>query len=141
MAEMYIVKPTVKHDKYGEKISGNVFEVVYYCDCINHYPSTNKDEIVVVNGAFEATKEVEIAWLDSCSCSVNCDTDIQIGYYVYLSNKYWKLVGQRTYDDCGCYTVRLTLERLEPREASRKLIECISCFDVKWWEASQREPK
>lgn len=127
MASIHIVKRRKAFNQYGEQQGCDVFEVVFYCNCVDHYPSSSKDTIEVIGNSFEGTKQLETAWITSC-CGVDCNTDFEEGDYAYLANKYWKIVGIRITDDCGCLYIKLTLERLEPREPDKALIECISCY-------------
>ncbi|MFV0409647.1 MAG: hypothetical protein ACK5LJ_08120 [Paracoccus sp. (in: a-proteobacteria)] len=131
---IYIVKPCEARNKYGELTSQGSWLITFYCPCVEHYPSSSKETIEVVGGTngFEGVKHLETAWIEMCKCPCMnpCDVDIYEGYFAYIGNKYWKIVGSRTYNDCACPIIRLTLERLTPRETSKKLIECVDCFDT-----------
>lgn len=133
MSGIYILKPVESYNEYGERTDCQEYEVAYSCPCVGHYPASSKDTIVTIGAeferGFEGTKHLEIAWLDPCHCPLSCDDDIQEGWFAYLSNKTWKIVGTRVTDDCGCMYVKLTLERLTPRETDKKLIECINCYE------------
>lgn len=132
MNEIFVLKPNTTYDKYAtvEADTAGTWTVVFYCSCVEHYPNSSKTTIEMINTQFEGINELEIAWIDTCQCcGCPCDIDIQVGYYAYLSNKFWKIVGTRTYEDCGCVTIKLVLNRLTPRESNKSLIECVSCFD------------
>ena len=129
-SSLIVVKYGRDYNKYGELESCGIYEVTFYKNCVEHYPNTDKvdiDAIGVAGAKFEGTREREIAWIELCGAC--CDADIQEGYFAYLNNKYWKIVGIRVYDDCGCKIIKLTLERLEPRETHKELIECVDCYE------------
>lgn len=132
-SSLYILKPVNSYNEYGERQVCNTYEVSVYRKCVNHYPSTNKTDIVEFGKAgsqIEATKELEIAWITLCNPC--CELDVDEGYFAYLMNKFWKIVGLRVTDDCGCKYIKLTLQRLEPRESKKSLIECVNCYaDIK----------
>lgn len=135
MSTIHIVKPIKEYDKYGELRCANVYKITYYCHCVQHYPSDSKTTISEIGQKYsehvEGTRHLEVAWVELCTCSCcPCDVDIHEGYYAYLSNKFWKIIGTKTYENCGCYVIKLILERLEPRETHKSLIECVNCFDI-----------
>lgn len=130
MADIYIIKEKKAKNIYGEQQGEMEYEGVLFQPCVGHYPNTSKDSIIDLGQApsnIESIRQLEIVWLKVCKPT--CEFDIVEGYYVYFMNKYWKLIGLRLYDNCKYYDIKLTLERLVPREHSRKLIECVSCFD------------
>lgn len=133
MAGIYIVKPDSKKDKFGtvQVDTASRWKVVFYCDCAKHYPTSSKETIELINNQFEGINEFETVWIEQCKCTMDCTTDIEVGYFAYLLNKYWKIVGTKLYNDCNCPTLKLTLNRLTPRESHRSMIECINCFDCK----------
>lgn len=128
MTSIHIIYKEDDKNEFAETIHANNWFVGYYCDCVDHYPNSGKEGITVIDGKFEGTRELEIVWLNSCRCPINCDTRANMGDYVYLLNKFWKIIGRRVYDDCGCQDIKLTLERLTPRETSKSMLECIDCF-------------
>lgn len=131
---LYVVRPQVLRDKYGELLPSCTWEVTYFCQCVDHYPTSSKETIETIGGTngFEGTKQLETAWIETCRCGTRpCDTDISEGYYAYINNKYWKIIGVKVYDNCNCPIIKLTMERLTPRETERDLIECVSCFKEK----------
>jgi hypothetical protein len=133
MTAIHIVKEKVARNQYGEKC-GMDWEVIFYCGCVEHYPKSRQgvtgDIVTTPNG--EVVENYEIVWIETCACKCIdlCETDIRVGQFAYLMKKPWKIVGITFYDDCGCNTIKLILDRLDPREEHRKLKECVSCFDV-----------
>lgn len=141
MSNIFVVKEEVKRNEYGEILPDcNPFEVVFYCDCVEGYPNSSKKTIEDIGG-LEGVHHLYIAWIELCRCKCvqNCNVDIKEGYFAYFRNKYWKIIGIRDYDDCGCVTLKLVLDRLEPREMPRDVIECCNCFDAFDWCAKQKE--
>lgn len=130
MSTIHIVKESKVYDDYGIQKNCAIYCVTYYQSKVDHYPNSGKTTITSFTGytdnLIETVTNTEIAWLSVCGCQEGLD--IHEGYYAYLANKYWKIVGTRVYEDCGCYDIRLTLQRLEPRETKKDLIECINCF-------------
>lgn len=127
---IHIVKSIPSYNEFGESEACPMFQVVFNCDCVEHYPTSSKEDITLIAGGFEGIRHLETAWIETCRCGIDCNTDFSEGDYAYLMNRYWKIVGIRLYDDCGCITIKLVLERLEPRETSKALIECINCFET-----------
>lgn len=132
--DIYIVKPVQNYNQYGELTPDGLWQVTFWCCCVEHYPTSAKETITTVGGTtgVEGTKQLETAWIEMCKCpcGCSCDLDIQEGYFAYLSNKYWKIVGTKYYENCNCPILRLTLERLTPRESHKSMVECVNCFDT-----------
>lgn len=132
--EIQIVTSVPITNKYGETCSTE-WKTVFYCPCAEHYPKSSQGvtgQIVETENG-ELVKTYEIVFIETCACKCYdiCDTDIQVGMYAYLSNKFWKIISVQVYDDCGCFTIKLILNRLEPRETHRKMVECVKCFGGK----------
>lgn len=136
---LYVIdeKPESRN-KFGE-VESSKWEVVYYADNVEHYPKSRQGVTgdILATSTTEVALSYEIAWIEPNNCQVIdlCNTDIQDGMYCVLKGKVWKLVGINNIDDdCDddMDTLRLILERIEPREAPRGLKECASCFDLQF---------
>lgn len=138
LAKIYIIDEVpAERNKFGE-VQGSEWKVVYYADNVAHYPKSRQGVTgdILATPTTEVALSYEIAWIEpSCQRIDLCDTDIRDGQFVVLNKKVWKLVGINFIDDdCDdCFdTIRLILERIEPRESHRKLKECASCFDLQF---------
>lgn len=136
--KIYVIdEKTETRDKFGE-VTSSKWEVVYYADGVEHYPKSRQGVTgdILATSTTEVALSYEIAWVEPhCQVIDLCDTDLHDGQYVVLKNKVWKLVGINNIDDdCddSMDTLRLILERIEPREAPRGLKECASCFDLQF---------
>lgn len=133
---IHILRETpAQRNEFGE-VQGTDWEVIYYAECIDHYPKSRQGVTgdILATPTTEVALSYEIAWIEpECNRIDLCDTDIRDGQFALLNNKVWKVVGINFIDD-GCDdcfdTIRLILERIEPRESHRKLKECASCFDL-----------
>jgi hypothetical protein len=128
MADLVVVKEENTYNDYGEKNNGCDYIITDAFKCVEAYPQNYNDAITEVGSGIEGTRHYYNAWINFCGINDICDIDITEGYYVYFQNKYWKLINIKPYNDCGCWTVKLTLERLTPRETAKKLVECVSCL-------------
>lgn len=136
--KIYVIDEVAgERNKFGE-VQSSKWEVVYYADGVEHYPKSRQGVTgdILATSTTEVALSYEIAWVEPhCQVIDLCDTDLHDGQYVILKNKAWKLVGINNIDDdCddSMDTLRLILERIEPREAPRGLKECASCFDLQF---------
>lgn len=135
LADIHIFKEMpAERNEFGE-VQGTEWKVVYYADCVDHYPKSRQGVTgdILATPTTEVALSYEIVWIEPhCQVIDLCDTDFQDGDFALLNKKIWKVVGINNLDDCDdCMdTLRLILERIEPRESHRKLKECASCFDL-----------
>lgn len=132
MADFYVFKKREEYDDYGQIIECFEWEVAFYCPCAVSYPESKSGvtgQISDVNG-IEVVQYYQIVYIEMCNCKCTdlCHLDFRPGDYAYVNNKYWKIKVTTDIDDCGCHILKFILERLEPRENVKKLIECMSCF-------------
>jgi len=133
--DITIVRKDEEYNRFGELVNPFEWKVIFQCKCAYVAPvvkSGGKSDIVTLFDAFEGTKQYIQVVVETCACKCYdiCSTDIWAGDYLYTQNKYWKILGVTPVNDCGCWYIRIYAERLEPRETHKKLIECVSCFDV-----------
>lgn len=131
---LYVVSnDTVLRNSHGE-VCGKEWRVVYWAKCVTHYsksPQGVTGNILDNLPTNEATHDYQVAFIEPCAnkCIDLCNTDIREGMYAWLANKPYKILAVQLFDDCNCVTIKLILERLEPRESHKSMLKCISCFD------------
>lgn len=116
---------SVETDMFGYETGKECgeYEVVYEVPCVKYYPSDGKHTIYNVGG-IEGTRHYFVVWLSFCDNAEICDLDIMEGYYAFFDCKYWKIVGLTPYQLCGCYKVKMVLERISPRDCPKPLKVC-----------------
>ena len=88
----------------------------------------------------EGSRQLETFYFSLHNQHHSCDFDIKHGYYILqrISTKcnywecpedagymFWKVVACRTYEIMpGCWDIKMTGERLSPRESEQKVLEC-----------------
>lgn len=127
MAQMWLIRECKQFNEFAEASTEGTYQVLYHTNFVLHHPLDSKKTIEAIGRQIEGTRHVEALWFEC----VSCDFDATEGDYVYFLNKFWKIVGTKVIEDCGHLWVKLVVERLEPRETHKALIECVSCFEGK----------
>lgn len=127
MSDFWLIRQCKQFNEFAEANTDGVYEVLYHTDFVLHHPLDAKKTLETIGRQLEGSRHVEAVWFECLAC----DFDATEGDYAYFLNKFWKIVGTKVTENCGNYWVKLVLERLEPRETHKKLIECVECFQGK----------
>ena len=130
-----------QYDENSRQIFKCIWEEVEHLYCVDHMPtSRGADSDATTTHGLEGSRQLETFYFSLYNQPHPCGFDIKHGYYILqrLSTKcnyfscpedtgwiFWKVVAARTYEILpGCWDVKLTGERLIPRESEQLLIEC-----------------
>lgn len=128
--EIFIVRERKgRRNAYGELCEDNTWETIFYASCVTPIVKSTQgitDDIVTSLPTNEAIRQYFVVFIEMCNtkCMDLCNSDLRVGMYAYLNCIPYKIVAVRPTNDCGCLTIKLILERIEPREDTCKLITC-----------------
>lgn len=129
-----------QYDENSRRIFNCIWEEVEHLYCVDHMPTSRGAESdATTTHGLEGSRQLETFYFSIYNQRKNCGFDIKHGYYIlqrinsgcedecpetagYL---FWKVVAIRPYEILpGCWDVKMTGERLIPRESEQLFLEC-----------------
>ena len=132
---------TPTYDENSRQVFKCLWEEVEHIKCVDHMPTSRGAESDATTiHVLEGSRQLETFYSSLYNQSQSCDFDFKHGYYIMqrISTKcnywdcpedagylFWKVVAYRSYEILpGCWDIKLTGERLIPRESEQMLLEC-----------------
>lgn len=130
-----------QYDENSRQIMKCTWEEVAHLECVDHMPTSRGAEAdATTTHDLEGSRQTETFYFSLYNQSRQCGINIKHGYYIVqrVSTKcsyfdcpedagymFWKVVALRSYEILpGCWDVKMTGERLIPRESEQLLLEC-----------------
>lgn len=132
---------TPTYDENSRQVFKCLWEEVEHIKCVDHMPTSRgaESDATTIHG-LEGSRQLETFYFSLHNQSHACNFDFKHGYYIMqrISTRcnywdcpedagylFWKVVADRSYEILpGCWDIKLTGERLIPRESEQMLLEC-----------------
>lgn len=130
-----------QYDENSRLVDMCTWEEVEHLKCVDHYPTSRGSEAdTTTTHKLEGSKQLETFYFSIYNQYHDCDFNLKHGNYIIqrISTRcnqencpedagylFWKIVAVRPYEIIpGCWDVKITGERLIPRESEQVFLEC-----------------